>query len=351
MVMNKLSRKMIWPTLLFLVLVSNFILYRSSIGISILPVNTSPVVLGSLIDLTIIAPVLFLVWQQKLSGKYLLVSMAGGLIVARFIIPMQYLSPFKTLTLMGFVVEAAFILLEVLLLVTLFNYLPEIIRNVKKSHLPVLFSFLHAVDLKVKAHPIIHVICSEILMFYYAFCLWKRKPEIKENMFTLHHKSSLIAFQVMIIHGIVIETLGIHWWLHDKSLLISLILLVINIYSVVLLLGDIQAIRFNPLQIENDRMYVSLGLMKRMEIRWRDIDEVIDDRPTLEKKISKNTLDFVARDFEKSYPDVIIKLKRPQKATLLMGMNRNYDQIAIRVDEPEKFKKILLTKLQEQLEG
>lgn len=345
LVFNKVSLRMIWPTLFLLVLTSNFALYRTSLGVSILPANTHPVVLGSLIDLTIVAPVLFLAWQQKLSWKYLLTLMAGGLIVARFMIPMQYLTPFKTLTLMGFVVEAAFVLLEILLLLTLFKYLPEIIRSVKKSPLPHLFSFSNEVDQKVRKHPIIQTICSEMLMFYYAFCLWKKEPAHKENTFTLHQKSSLIAFQVMMIHAIVVETLGVHWWLHGKSLILSLLLLVLNIYSIVLFLGDIQAIRFNPLQIANDRMYVSLGLMKRMEIRWEDIDVIIEDRPTLEKKLTKNTIDFVARDFEKAYPDVIIKLKHPQEATLLMGMKKNYEQVAIRVDEPEMFKEVLKSKL------
>lgn len=345
MVVNKVSLRLIWPILFLLVLASNFALYRSSLGISILPANTNPVVLGSLIDLTIVAPVLFLAWLRKLSWKYLLTFMAGGLIVARFMIPMQYLTPFKTLTLMGVVVEAAFILLEILLLFTLFKYLPEILRSVKKSTLPHLFSFSNAVDLKVRKHPIIQAICSEMLMFYYTFCLWRKEPTLKENTFTLHQNSSLIAFQVMIIHAIVVETLGIHWWLHDKSWVLSLVLLVINIYSIVLFLGDIQAVRFNPLQIECDRMYVSLGLMKRMEIRWEDIEEVIEDRSILERKPSKGTIDFVARDFEKVYPDVIIKLKHPVEATLLMGMKKKFKQVAIRVDEPEKFKDVLKSKL------
>lgn len=82
-----------------------------------------------------------------------------------------------------------------------------------------------------------------------------------------------------------------------------------------------------------------------MEIRWEDIDEIIEDRSTLEKKLTKSTIDFVARDFEKAYPDVIIKLKHPQEATLLMGMKKNYEQVAIRVDEPEKFKEVLKSKL------
>lgn len=350
LIFSKHTVRFIWPFLLLLVLLSNFSLYHTAVGTSLLPTNTNPVVLGSLIDLTIVAPILFLVWQRKKSWKLLLTLLAGGLIIARFMIPMQYLSPFKALTLMGFVVEAAFIFLELVLLLTLFKYLPEIIRNVKKSSLPLVFSFSNAVDKKVRKQPIIHVICSEILIFYYAFFLWKKKPVYQENTFTIHQKSSLIAFQVMMIHAIVFETIGIHWWLHDQTMILSLLLLVLNIYSVVFFLGDLQAIRFNPLQVENDRIYISQGLMKRIEIKWTEIDVVIEDRAILEKKRAKNTIEFIARDFEKTYPAVIIKLKQPKEATLLMGMKKNYEQVAIRVDDAERFKQLLKKKLQNEFE-
>lgn len=146
---------------------------------------------------------------------------------------------------------------------------------------------------------------------------------------------------MMIIHAIVIETIGIYLWLHDKSIVLSLILLVINVYSVLLFIGDIQALRFNPLQVEQDRLYVSLGLMKRMEIRWEDIEEVIEDRDVLEQKLSKNTIDFIARDIEKVYPSVLLKLKYPVEAMLFMGIKKEYEQVAIRVDDSEKFNGIL----------
>ncbi len=341
MVIKKSSIQIAWPFLLLLVLASNFSLYRSSFGINMLPENTNGVVIGSLIDLTIVAPVLFLAWKRKLSWKNLIILMGGGLILARFLIPIEYLAPYKALTWFGFGIEGVAVLLELLLFVTLFIYLPKIIRTVKKSQLPLLFSFSNAVEENVKKHPIIQVVCSEMLMFYYAFGIWRKKPQHRNNTFTLEKKSSYIAFQVMMIHCIVIETIGIHWWLHDKSVILSLILLVLNIYTVILLLGDIQAVRFNPLQMERDCLYVSLGLMKRMKIKWDEIAEIIEEREILEQKLSKNTIDFVARDFEKIYPTVILKLKQPVKATLLMGMEKEYEQVAIRVDDAERFREAL----------
>jgi len=44
-------------------------------------------------------------------------------------------------------------------------------------------------------------------------------------------------------------------------------------------------------------MYVSLCLLKRMEIQWGDIEEIIENRDALEQILPKNALDFIARSF------------------------------------------------------
>ena len=85
-------------------------------------------------------------------------------------------------------------------------------------------------------------------------------------------------------------------------------------------------------------MYLSLGLMKRMKVKWSDIDVIIDEPNLLTQKLSKNTIEFIARDFEAVHPNVILQLKHPINATLFMGINKEYEQVAIRVDEPNKFK-------------
>ncbi|MEH7343517.1 hypothetical protein V7122_06545 [Bacillus sp. JJ1532] len=78
----------------------------------------------------------------------------------------------------------------------------------------------------------------------------------------MHTKSSLMAFQIMLIHSIVIETLGLHWWLYDKSVVLSIVLLILNVYSVIFFLGEIQAVRLNPVKITDNQIYLSLGLAK-----------------------------------------------------------------------------------------
>lgn len=325
--------------LLLLVLGANYSLYHTSLGIQILPEQPYIIVAASMVDLALISPILFLAWKRKMNRKNLIVGITGGLILVRFLIPMEYLAPFEAVTWAGFAVEGGLLLLEVFVLVSLFKYMPNIVRAVKTSSLPVIFSFPKAVVQEVKPYPIIRIICSELLMFYYAFASWKKKPQLGPHVFTLHQKSSLIAMQVMLIHATVIEMAGLHWLFHEKSVILSILLFVLNVYTVIFFLGDIQAVRHNPLLITEEGMYISLGLMKRMEIKWSNVEEV-SEAPLVGKR-PKDTIEFIARDFEEVKPDVILKLKYPAEATLIMGIKKKYSQVAIRVDEPTRFINVL----------
>ena len=50
--------------------------------------------------------------------------------------------------------------------------------------------------------------------------------------------------------------------------------------------------------------------------------------------------------FEKVYPDLVLTLKSPIEATLFMGIKKKYQRVAIRVDDPHAFKKIVKERLE-----
>ncbi|AZU61913.1 beta-carotene 15,15'-monooxygenase [Neobacillus mesonae] len=345
MVVKRTLHRNIWLFLLLMVLSANYSLYHTPFGNQILPEEPHAVVIASMIDLAVVAPILLMAWKRKLEWKNLIIGIAGGLILVRFLIPMEYLAPFEAVTWIGFAVEGGLLLLEFLLIVTIVKFVPKLIRSVKSSSLPVTFAFSKAVDEQMKPHPLIRIICSEMLMFYYAFATWRKKTPTSTNEFTLHQKSSLIAMQIMLIHAVVLETVGLHWFFHEKSIILSIVLLILNLYTVLFFIGDIQAVRHNPIVLSDEKLYLSLGLMKRMEIKWTEIENLIENPEQLKQKLSKNTIDFIARDFDEVHPDVILKLKQPSPVTLIMGMKKEFDQVAIRVDEPLEFKALLREKL------
>lgn len=338
--------KWVWLLMLGLVLCSNFAIYNTNVGNGILPDDTNEVVLGSLLDLVILLPILFMLYQRNFTIKMAVLLTAMGCILARFLIPYDLLEPFVAVTWAGIAIEAALIVFEVLLIFMFVRYVPQIVRTVSSSKLPVIFSFPHAVNLYVKKNPIIHMICSEALMFYYAFFSWKKTPP---PGMTIYKNSSYMAFQIMMIHAIVIETLGIHLWIHGKSTTLSLILLVLNIYSVVYFLANIQAIRLNPIYMNDRTLFISLGLVKRAEIQFDNIESIIVDLEILKKKIPKDTIDFIVRDFAKVDPDMIIHLKKSIKVTLFMGIQKECTKIAIRSDSPSELKHAILERINNRL--
>ncbi|MGE7921475.1 beta-carotene 15,15'-monooxygenase [Viridibacillus sp. NPDC093762] len=327
--------KPMWIIMLVLIFSSNFMLYQTSIGSKILPEETQSIVLGSMLDLIILLPLFIMLYHNKFTVKSAIILSALGCILIRFLIPSSLLEPYETITWIGIVVEGCIILLELFLIITFIRYMPKILNEVKRSNLPVVFSFSQAVEHYVRNNPIIQMICSELLMLYYAFSSWKNTAPIG---ITMYKKSSFIAFQIMMIHAIIVETLGVHYWLHEKAPILSIILLVLNIYSVIFFLADLQALRLNPIHFTNESFYLSLGLMKRAKIDYSNVECMIEDSTILERKLSKDTIDFVIRDFEKVYPDLILKMKTPQKVTLFMGIEKEYNYVAIKTDAPIELK-------------
>lgn len=178
-------------------------------------------------------------------------------------------------------------------------------------------------------------------MFYYAFLTWRKPVQEGSHYFSLHKKTSVTAFYIMLIHAIIIETLGSHWWLHDKSVILSIVLLVINIYSVIYFIGDIQAIRHNPMYVTNDKIYLSLGLSKKMVIPFENIKTIKWGEEASAYTKDKSTLEFIAKDLEDVKPHCLIEFNEPLKASLLLGFTRSYSRVTIRLDEPERFQSLL----------
>lgn len=347
MVVNRLSKSQIVLLIfLALVLLSNFVLYRTSFIPLSINEETKWVVIGSLFDLAILAPILILLISRHkgISFKRFLSFMAFGLITAYFLIPNMYFTHFEYIAYFGFAYEIIIISLELFLIVVLVRHLPAIRKEANHSESPWFFAFPEATHKRAGKNMLIRIVTSEIIMFTYAVGSFRKKATMSSESFTLHKNSSALAVNIMLIHAVVIETIGFHWFLHEESFLLSIVLLILNIYTVLYFIGEIQAIRLNPLQLASDGIFVSMGLTKRMFIPFTSIEHV---QWGGEFTSSKETIEFIANDFEPQKPHVVMSLTEPIEATMFMGLIKKYTSVAIRVDEPEKFK----VKLEEQLGG
>lgn len=336
--MEQIQKRPIWLIFFFIVLSSNIVLYQTPLKNIVLTEETKQVVLGSLIDLVIVLPACWMLYQRKLTIKTAIFLGAFGCLLARFLIPNTYLAPFEWFTIVGLGAEILLLLFELSLILVCMKYIPKMLRDIKKQKLPVVFSIQKFAPPIAQKYTIIQVFLTEILVGYYAIFSWKQQAQ---EGITLHKKSGYIAIQLMMIHGIVIETIGIHWWLHSQSIWLSIILLAFNIYSVLFLLADLQATRLNPIYYTKDTLYLSLGLMKKVEVPFHQVDQIFMSIGEVSKKQKKEILYFVANDFIQPEPDFYLVLKKPVIATFLLGKKKSYTKIAIRSDDAKKLQEII----------
>ncbi|BAQ09847.1 hypothetical membrane spanning protein [Bacillus sp. OxB-1] len=343
------SEQWIFGVLLAFTLISNYLIYRLP-DIVPAPAYATGVVFGSLLDLAIIAPLLILAMTRKkgFTVKRFITFMVLGLVAARFIIPASHFEPFRFVPYAAIALEGGILLAEIGLVFLLVKHMPVILRDMKKSSATGLFAFPATVREKVSAHPLISVIAAESVMFYYAIASWKQAPPLGESKFYLHRKTSLLAFYVMLIHAIIIETVGLHWFFHDKSVLLSIVLLLLNVYTVLYFIAEIQVVRLNPLELAENKMRISLGLGKRMEIPYDAIADIVEGEAAQSYDLKqKGLIQFIAKDFEELKPQFVLHFKRPLRATLFIGMEKTYMSAAIRVDEPERFLHALKEKMEQ----
>lgn len=322
--------------LLFLVLSTNLLIYQSTVlDYFSVQLNTGAV-LGSLIDLAIIVPLLMYA-AFKLSIKQTIGIIVAGLVIARILIPNELFTPFTGILYAGISIEILLIVAEIALIFLVIWKIPKIRLQMNRLNEGALYSLLPSVEKVVTKNILIRVLMSEFLMMYYACFTWKKKAPIHEGVVTMHIKTSAIAIHMMLIHAILIETIGLHWWLHDKFLVLSIILLILNIYSVFFFIAEIQIMKLHPLEVKNGNIYISQGLTTRIVVPLNLIQEVKWGA----KVPNKNTMQFVYKDFETVEPQAVIHLKKPVEATIFMGMKKSVTEFAIRVDEPERLKLLL----------
>ena len=322
--------------LLFLVLSTNFLIYQSTVLDYFSVQLNNGAVVGSLIDLAIIVPLLMFA-AFKLSIKQTIGIMVAGLVIARLLIPTELFTPFTGILYTGITIEVLLVVAEIALLFLVIRKIPEIRLQMKQMNEGALYGLLPSVEKVVTKNILIRVLMSEFLMIYYAFFTWKKKAPHHEGVVTMHKKNSAVAFHLMLIHGILIETIGLHWWLHDKSIVLSIILLILNIYSVIFFMAEIQIMKLHPMEVKNGKMYISQGLTLRIIVPLNLIKEVDWGA----KVPNKNTVQFVYKDFETVEPDAVIHLSKPVEATIFMGMKKSISEFAIRIDEPAQLKLVL----------
>ena len=329
----QLAQKQRWLIAAGIIMLGNVAAYQIIALEQLTHAQQRGVVIGSILDCVVLVPVFILLHIKKWNVKTVLTVMAAGMLFIRFIIPSALMEPFEVLTWTAIGIEAAFVSIEIILLLLFARYLPGIFHQVKRGQTSMLFTLQKEAKAKGKGNPIVRVLISEILVFYYAFLSW-RKPA-KEAGWTVYQKTFYVPMFIMLIHAIIIEGIGFHFFFAEKLPLLAWIHKIFSVYGLIFLVADFQALRKNPLFIQHNHLYLSNGLMRNICIDLEDIKQIHDHLE--EKKVYH----FKALGTTEEKPSFILELKGPQSIHLVGGLTKQVTYIGVYADEPALVKKAL----------
>lgn len=346
--------KVKWKWFTFLVLLvgsTNLLIYR----LDFMQPLPKEVALGSLFDFIITIPLLtyFFIFRKRISLKYLLLVVIAGYGVASFIIPSDYLTTFSYIKYIIFGSEGILILLELYIVFKLATKLPSIIKSYRMQKTGIQtfhYKLEQALQNHLKSSRLLDVISSEISIFYYSIFSWKKKNNHLNQVvgqYTFHKKTAVIAFYVMIIHALVLESIGFHYLLHSWNEIFAFVILGLNIYSLFFLLAEIQAIRLCPLTITNEHLHIQVGIMKQLTIPLEEIKSIqyYQGPEKLNKEEMKIVFDAVHADFTREKPTFEIEFHKALEMKFMYGIKRKVTKVHLSPDEPDRFLKDLSLKI------
>ena len=299
------------------------------------------VAVGSLLDFIIVIPLLayFFVFRKKGQTTPVIGVALLGYFVGKAIIPDGRLAGMEWVGWVLVAGEAALFAAEIWIIFRIVKTVRMIRRKVQVNGgtiIPALAVWQQAEE-AFSENRFAKIMISEWMMWKFALASWKQKTPASSRYFTAHRRTSVIAFNIMLIHAVVLETFGVHWFVHSMNPTISWIMVMLNVYTVLFFIGEIQAIRLNPIIVEAERITIPIGLVKRVTATKENILAIRRPEPREYNEKDQTAFHGMYADMEKGEPQIVIDLERPATVHYLYGFTKKAKKIYLRLDQPEAF--------------
>ncbi|QOR67177.1 hypothetical protein IM538_03230 [Cytobacillus suaedae] len=194
-----------------------------------------------------------------------------------------------------------------------------------------------AVHQQFKNKVIATILTREILVIYYLFTK-EDKQSKNENAeeFTIYKNSGYTGLVIAIVSALVLEGVGISFLLHNWNEIVAWIHIILSVYGIAFLLGDLKAIQRNPFLLNESQLMMKYGLRYNMTINLDNIDLIQQGNINYEKdKNSKGSVSFNLNEFEE--PSYEIQLKNPVAYRDFIGRTVMIKKIFIFIDDKDLF--------------
>lgn len=179
------------------------------------------------------------------------------------------------------------------------------------------------------------LVMTEACVIHYALFAWRQKAARPRGAlsFTYHVESRYGAVVGVFAFMILVETSLLHILLALWAPWPAWTLSALSLYGILFLLADFNAARLRPIVIGERTLSLNLGLRWRATISREEIESV----ETLEGELARDRRTLKAVLIGK--PNLILRLRTPHTAIGLYGFTKDFDRIAVGVDDVDGFRR------------
>lgn len=230
---------------------------------------------------------------------------------------------------------ASAIIIELLILAAIL--LPIIYNSFKKQRDGDTFISTFTRDISARFsstdNPIVRVIRNDLRLVYYFFSMRKQTPQ---SEITSYKETSFLSGVIVISFLVFVESIPFHFFLMQKSAIIAYASLVINIYTIIYLVGDYNSVRLNPPTLEGGIFTYRVGIRYSASI---SID-LIQAVQRVQEDEAFRKLDNYSSSSPAGNTNLVIFLDSTIKTTGLIR-DKNVNIIGVRIDKRDEFINIL----------
>ena len=354
-----------WKRIVFfllLILVPNYLIMQVQLVGPIDNMNG----LATTLDLVIILPLIlyFFGFKKRMSWLVLCAFMFWGLLLANWMIPNEadaYLSYFNHSVI---VVEAGVIVVELFFFIAIVKRLPLLLENHKEKknmHYHFLLSFSAAIQSTFifqneklnKFQFTLRILATDIAAIYYSLFSWRKNaPILKQGQgrtFTFHKDGSYQGIFLMIVHAMLLEIVAVHVMVAQFSHIAAWIFTGLDIYALLFIISDYQAIRLSPVVLDSYGIHFQKGIRQYGFISWEQVGGVYENnKTTKEVEKDRTSITLALHGLEKEQIPYVVKLNEDVQIHQIFGFKKKIRSIYVKMDEPHEFNKTVCTYLNEQ---
>ncbi|UOQ91783.1 hypothetical protein MUO14_14695 [Halobacillus shinanisalinarum] len=308
----------------------------------------------TIIDVMIVVPaVLFLiVLRRKPTLTVFAPLMVSGLLFLHWIVPSYAKDNLLYLNYTVIMLEVSFLCVELILAVMFIRKLPEWrehFKDAKTTHVLLMPRLFYANEktfaFKGKLAYFERLggfLATDAAAIRFSLFPWLDSYPSHQQSFSYHRNSEYFSVFLMLIHAMAIEIIAVHAMIAQFSHTAAWLATFLDVYALLFLIGDYQAVRKSPVVIKKQVLHIQKGLRFHITVPFEEIAAIAPfEKTTAEYSKIKQGVNLTLGGLETKAPQFELMLRTTLDAYMVFGFKKKVSTIYLTVDEPEIFLKEL----------